>query len=190
MLTVARYDDLSTRNLLSADSEFLYCQSPGCSSGQMHDASTEGYIFRCTECGYGHCTSCKVAFHTDETCTRYQERISKEREEELRIQKKQEEASLAEVTKVSVACPGCGANIQKSHGCDHMTCEPLIHPGRTFTNKDLRQKIIMPLRILLCMSCAVCWSRRYSDQRQHGSRDDLQASHCAVAQLQTHRSSC
>jgi hypothetical protein len=138
VLTVASYDDLSTRNFLSADSEFLYCQSPGCSSGQMHDASTEGYIFRCTECGYRYCTSCKVAFHTDETCTQYQERIAKEREEELRIQKEQEEASLAEVTKVSVACPGCGANIQKSYGCDHMTCKRPIHPCRTFTNKISR----------------------------------------------------
>ena len=143
----------------------------------MHDASTEGYIFRCTGCGYRHCTSCKVAFHTDETCAQYQERIAKEREEELRIQKEQEEASLAEVTKVSVACPGCGANIQKSHGCYHMTCERPIYPGRTFTNKDLRQTIVMPLRVLLHMSGAVCWGRRNQDQGQYGSQNDLQASH-------------
>lgn len=189
MLTVASYDDLSTRNFLSADSEFLYCQSPGCSSGQMHDASTEGYIFRCTECGYRYCTSCKVAFHTDETCTQYQERIAKEREEELRIQKEQEEASLAEVTRVSVACPGCGANIQKSYGCDHMTCKRTIHPGRTFTNKISRQTTIMPLRVLLRMSGAVCWSRRNLAKGQYGSQDDLRVSHCAAAELQTHRSS-
>lgn len=169
MLIVARYDDLSTRNFLSTDSEFLYCQSPGCSSGQMHDASTEGYIFRCTECGYRYCTGCKVAFHTDETCAQYQERIAKEREEELRIQKEQDEASLAEVTKVSVACPGCGANIQKSYGCDHMRCKTALLLTQGHTDKTCRSTIIMRLRILLRMSCAVCWSRRNLDKGQYGS---------------------
>jgi E3 ubiquitin-protein ligase RNF14 len=69
-----------------------------------------------------------VAFHENETCVQYTERIERERverearEKEERIKREQEEASAAEVGRSSVECPGCGANISKTAGCDHMTC--------------------------------------------------------------------
>ncbi|KAH6625336.1 hypothetical protein C7974DRAFT_434463 [Boeremia exigua] len=121
----ARFDELSIRNILSNDPDFRYCQAEGCSSGQVHDTGTEGYIFRCAECNHRMCTICEVPFHTDETCTQYKERLETEvaeREEELRVKREHEAASSAEVNKISKECPGCGANIQKTSGCDHMTC--------------------------------------------------------------------
>jgi hypothetical protein len=108
------------------DPDFRSCYAENCNSGQIHDTGVEGNIFRCNACGFRVCTVHNVAFHTDETCDQYDERIAREereRQEETRIKQEQEEASLAEVSRSSVECPGCGANIQKTEGCDHMTCK-------------------------------------------------------------------
>jgi hypothetical protein len=78
-----------------------------------------------------------VPFHENEACTQYNERIAQEiaqaeedeerernqQEEEARIRRQHEAASAAEVAKSSVECPGCGVQIQKTKGCDHMTCK-------------------------------------------------------------------
>lgn len=134
----------------------------------MHDASADGNIFRCTECGHKHCTVCKVTFHTAETCTQYQERIKEEaeREERMKLAKKDEEASLAKVKSLSVKCPGCGANIQKIDGCDHMTCKTahVLTKGRA--DKTCRPTTIMSLRVLLRVPGAVQWANGYLDRRQ------------------------
>jgi hypothetical protein len=134
-----RFDELSMRSLLSADKNFLYCHAEGCSSGQIHDTGVEGPIFRCAACGYRMCTAHDpiVPFHENEACTQYNERIAQEiaqaeedeerernqQEEEARIRRQHEAASAAEVAKSSVECPGCGVQIQKTKGCDHMTCK-------------------------------------------------------------------
>jgi hypothetical protein len=70
-----------------------------------------------------------VPFHEDETCAQFEERIARERaarEEEERKRREDEAASVAEVANSSVECPGCGAHITKTAGCDHMTCKFFI----------------------------------------------------------------
>ncbi|CAN9302397.1 unnamed protein product [Alternaria alternata] len=80
-----------------------------------------------------------IPFHENEVCTQYNERMKREeaemkarekeeervrtqQEEDMRVRRRQEEASAAKVAKSSVKCPGCGLQIQKISGCDHMTC--------------------------------------------------------------------
>lgn len=127
------------RGLLSADQNFLYCHAEGCSSGQIHDSGMESPIFHCVTCGYRMCTAHDpiITFHKNETCTQYNECIAREttqagedeerhksqQVEEARVRREQEAASAAEVAKSSVECPGCGVKIQKTEGCDHMTCK-------------------------------------------------------------------
>jgi hypothetical protein len=137
-----RFDELSMRSLLSADKTFLYCHAEGCSSGQIHDTGVEGPIFRCAACGYRMRTAHDpiIPFHENEVCTQYNDRMKREeaeikarekedervrtrQEEDMRVRRRQEEASAAEVAKSSVECPGCGVQIQKTKGCDHMTCK-------------------------------------------------------------------
>ncbi|KAF2845629.1 hypothetical protein T440DRAFT_262325 [Plenodomus tracheiphilus IPT5] len=125
----ARFDELSIRSYLSAETAFLYCLAPTCESGQIHDTGTDGPIYRCNACNFRMCTAHTrpIAFHENETCTQYDERIERERielearETETRVRREQEEASAAENSKTAVECPGCGSMITKSEGCDHMT---------------------------------------------------------------------
>jgi hypothetical protein len=119
------------RSFLSSHTHFLYCLAPQCSSGQIHEDDPEGNIFRCAACGFRMCTAHTpmIPFHETETCAQHNERVAEEQaereaiEEAARIRREQDDASIAEVARSSVECPGCGANIQKSSGCDHMTCK-------------------------------------------------------------------
>ncbi|KAF2636008.1 hypothetical protein P280DRAFT_510790, partial [Massarina eburnea CBS 473.64] len=122
---VRKFDELSIRNILSNDASFRYCIADGCTFGQIHDSDNDGNIFRCGACGFRACVTHDVPFHTDETCRQYDERMQREeseRTEEIGLRREQEAASLEVVGKTAVQCPGCGMNIQKTGGCDHMTC--------------------------------------------------------------------
>jgi E3 ubiquitin-protein ligase RNF14 len=74
-----------------------------------------------------------IPFHENEACTQYNERVAREiaqaEEEEARIRREHEAASAAEVAKSSVECPGCGVQIQKIMGCNHMTCKYIANPS-------------------------------------------------------------
>lgn len=39
------------------------------------------------------------------------------------IKKEEEKASKTLIKKISKSCPGCKRHIEKSYGCDHMTCK-------------------------------------------------------------------
>ena len=114
------------RSLLSTETNFLSCPAEGCNSGQIYATGVEGPIFRCAACGFRMCTAHDPAipFHEDEVCRQYKERIKREaREQDEKRKREQEEASVAEVGCSPVECPCCGVNIQKTAGCDHMTCK-------------------------------------------------------------------
>lgn len=127
-----RFDELSMRILLSSNNDFLYCLAKGCSSGQIHDTGVEGPIFRCAGCGFRMCIAHTpvIPFHENETCAMYTQRVERERQEkeareeqDARRKREEEEASAAEVKKNAVECPGCGVQIHKMSGCDHITCK-------------------------------------------------------------------
>lgn len=115
-----RYDRLMLQETLCDDSAFRYCIARDCPYGQIHDQDA-GNIFICGSCGHRHCTTHHITFHDGESCEQYDERM---RLANL-SQAEQEEASKKELEKNSKQCPGsnCGYWIQKTSGCDHMTCK-------------------------------------------------------------------
>lgn len=111
-MTWERYQYLSERATQANNSDYRYCFSTTCNSGQTHDG---GLIFSCQSCGHQHCTACNVNWHEGETCEQ-----SKARRQEQR----QEEAASAEFIQSSTkACPQCHVKIERVDGCDHMTCK-------------------------------------------------------------------
>ncbi|EMC92730.1 hypothetical protein BAUCODRAFT_59502, partial [Baudoinia panamericana UAMH 10762] len=119
--TFQAYDRISTLNALSALDDFAWCLGPKCDSGQLNPENN--HFMDCASCGYKQCLKHKVPWHTGETCDQYDYRTSGQqaRDEEART-----EAMLDSVSK---RCPGvnCGWRIQKTDGCDHMTCRKCKH---------------------------------------------------------------
>ncbi|EME41140.1 hypothetical protein DOTSEDRAFT_55051 [Dothistroma septosporum NZE10] len=118
--TSTKYEQLLLRNTLSSLPEFAWCLSPTCESGQLN--TQNGNYMECDTslggCGYKQCLLHKVPWHAGETCPQYEHRVSGRKAAE------EEAATNAMLDEVSKICPGknCGWRIQKSTGCDHMTC--------------------------------------------------------------------
>lgn len=65
-----------------------------------------------------YCLACEVPFHEEQTCDNYQAEVKR-----AKRRNKDEKKSLEAVKKLSRPCPGpgCGINIDKYTGCDHVT---------------------------------------------------------------------
>lgn len=68
-------------------------------------------------------------WHEDMTCEQYDYEKSGQKEHDRKVQ---EQASLRAISELTKKCPGknCGWNIQKTEGCDHMTCKLPHHSER------------------------------------------------------------
>ncbi|KAI7221474.1 hypothetical protein KC333_g1702 [Hortaea werneckii] len=119
--TFKAYDTLATRNALSTLAEFAWCLNPQCGSGQLNIQNQN--FMDCASCRFKQCLRHKVAWHMGETCEQYEYRSSgaKARADEAKT-----EATLKTMSKL---CPNkqCGWRIEKTGGCEHMTCRRCRH---------------------------------------------------------------
>jgi hypothetical protein len=106
------------REVCREDPDYRDCLSGSCNGGHTHH-SANGSLFECTDCHLRQCTTHNIPLHDGKTCEQYDK---DKRDEEL---PEAERATNEEVEKCSVMCPGegCGYRIQKSDGCDHITCK-------------------------------------------------------------------
>ncbi|GAB1744327.1 hypothetical protein NU219Hw_g1473t1 [Hortaea werneckii] len=119
--TFKAYDTLATRNALSTLAEFAWCLNPQCGSGQVNIQNQN--FMDCASCRFRQCLRHQVAWHMGETCEQYEYRSSgaKARADEAKT-----EATLKTMSKL---CPNknCGWRIEKTGGCEHMTCRRCRH---------------------------------------------------------------
>ncbi|KAK4617727.1 E3 ubiquitin-protein ligase RNF19B [Fulvia fulva] len=97
------YEDALLKAALSQDPDFRWCISPKCKGGQIHHG---GDIFTCNSCRHKACVHCNVAWHPEETCEAYKQR--------MQIQPGEEEASAKALEKVAKLCPRCSRKLQKN----------------------------------------------------------------------------
>ncbi|PMD40388.1 hypothetical protein L207DRAFT_633426 [Hyaloscypha variabilis F] len=71
--TFARYDTLSFRSAVGAESNFVWCQN--CDFGQLHASGELQPIIRCLNCGFRCCFRHSVQWHDRLTCDEYDEML-------------------------------------------------------------------------------------------------------------------
>ncbi|KAF1825972.1 uncharacterized protein K489DRAFT_297765, partial [Dissoconium aciculare CBS 342.82] len=120
--TFAAYETILTRNALSQLPDFAWCLAASCGAGQLNVGAVGDYM-ECHSCKYQQCLKHKCAWHKDETCQQYDYRTSGQKARD------EERATEAILDDISKKCPGekCGWRIQKTEGCDHMTCRRCQH---------------------------------------------------------------
>lgn len=156
-----RYERFATRDALSTMPGFRWCLNPECSAGQIHDGDEAGTaILTCEVCDFKRCTLCERAWHQDETCDQYTQRLA--------AQPGEIDASEAWVANNSRKCPGCQSPIQKNDGCDHMTCELWYYAIEC--DADLSRHTLSST-ILLALPSRLC---RYPSRRQYCAQGRMQ----------------
>ncbi|KAL1966255.1 hypothetical protein VTN77DRAFT_4608 [Rasamsonia byssochlamydoides] len=89
--------------------DFHYCPTPDCD--QVYRSNTDAKIRTCPKCCVATCTSCH-SNHDGMTCSEYMYRVSGEYEA---FEKLKQEKGFKD-------CPKCKTTMEKTEGCNHMTC--------------------------------------------------------------------
>ncbi|KAJ7684220.1 hypothetical protein DFH06DRAFT_1072788 [Mycena polygramma] len=114
LLTSAEEDSLLHASFLSHINEhpadFRYCPSPDCQT--VYRPSGTGTAFQCPSCLIHICPTCNVEYHDGMTCAEHQDNLTGGL------------AALAKWREMNGVkqCPNCHADIEKTGGCNHMTC--------------------------------------------------------------------
>lgn len=115
MLGNAMFDKLLesslTTHIRSHPKQFQYCSTPDCNRFYRISHEREPITFNCDHCLASICTACHQSAHDSETCA--EAKASRDGTDEFAAWKRNNDVR---------DCPTCGTPIQKSEGCNHMTC--------------------------------------------------------------------
>ncbi|KAF8603508.1 hypothetical protein BDV93DRAFT_523284 [Ceratobasidium sp. AG-I] len=122
-----RYENLLVRRNLQKVQNFVWCKNAKCSSGQIHEGGASCPTVKCIECSEESCFVHGVPWHYGLTCNQYNSKVNSSQNETVR-------ATQAYLSKNAKACPNpkCGRMIEKTSGCDHMTCAMPVGCGHEF----------------------------------------------------------
>ena len=110
MLSVSDYDAIVeaafSTHIQTHPEEFHYCPTPDCQ--QIYRSAPEGISMQCPDCLIRICTNCHSDAHDGLTCSEVHDG---------------DDLFMDWVSKNDVKqCPKCNMAIEKSEGCNHMTC--------------------------------------------------------------------
>ena len=131
-----RYDKLLLQRTLDTMRDIVYCPRPTCRCVTVRDETNMG---QCPSCLFCFCLLCKRAWHGVAACRLLPDDLKQLREtwetlgdeERQHLQAQygknlqsafQEYDSYKWIDSNAKKCPVCSANIEKTHGCNKMTC--------------------------------------------------------------------
>jgi len=117
-----RFDLLAMRRCLQQMPDFMWCAHPECGSGQETPGAgagkavpggLRGMWMRCSSCRHQTCLHHNCPLHEGQSCEEYDAAA-----------RESEEVGLLQYVNSSAVkrCPKCQHGIEKSGGCDHITC--------------------------------------------------------------------
>ncbi|KAL5638030.1 hypothetical protein ACGC1H_002335 [Rhizoctonia solani] len=108
-----RYHTLVAQRELERQPNFVWCQNTRCGRGQVHHKGDASPLVICHYCHSRSCFRHRAIWHSGLTCDDYDLVIL--HDEEI-------QASEDYIGKHTKQCPNCRRPIEKTTGCDHMTC--------------------------------------------------------------------
>eukprot|EP00659_Diplonema_papillatum_P021479 gene21479-33043_t len=109
------YETFAGRSFVEDNACMKWCPSSKCDNAiflQGHVEAPEALPVTCG-CGYCFCFNCSHENHSPATCKMLKVWMQKEREDS---------ATDTWIVANTKPCPGCGANIEKNAGCNHISC--------------------------------------------------------------------
>ena len=92
-----------------------------CDGAGDYDPKYQSFV-DCETCGGRYCVDCRIEWHAGTSC----KKIQQQKQKEQRQRSEEQKLSAMFVEKECKRCPNeeCGVPIQKTDGCDHITCKP------------------------------------------------------------------
>ena len=147
---LARLDELTVKAKMEADPSVSYCPRAGCQAPVVRLSSDEnsGHWERfreCLSCGFAFCAWCSRSWHGPTSCPvsfqselirRYlslspfspdralmEQKFGRKTLESMVRKYEEEQQTQQWLSDYTTPCPTCGIAIEKSYGCNHMTCK-------------------------------------------------------------------
>lgn len=99
----------------------IYCPYKNCSVMMVNDGEEVVTSCECPSCHRLFCAQCKVPWHADMSCRRFQK--SKKGQDEKQLDEKFSELAKREKWQ---KCPKCYMHVQRKGGCEHISCRLYI----------------------------------------------------------------
>ncbi|ORY03220.1 hypothetical protein BCR34DRAFT_545265 [Clohesyomyces aquaticus] len=119
ILSVSEYGNVLQASLAShlrsRPTEFQYCPTPDCNRFYRVSPLTKPRTFDCDGCLSSLCTSCHNVTHDGLSCEAYTALVKAEAAGEKELEQWKKDHDVRD-------CPKCSVPIEKSYGCNHMTC--------------------------------------------------------------------
>ncbi|KAI8813644.1 hypothetical protein BJ742DRAFT_789028 [Cladochytrium replicatum] len=137
-----RYLKMSVTKALEGRQDVVYCPRANCQAASIKDPTEEKLVV-CRICKYAFCSMCLRTWHgnmnyckisnflevaeqymqaTDFEKTALEQKYGRKVLERIIQQVEDEKESLRWMRDNAQECPTCGSSVEKSEGCNHMTC--------------------------------------------------------------------
>lgn len=111
--SIEEIDSAGVRALFANNPEFLECSNSDCSYWYLHTGGRDTPIMECPACGARTCFNHRMPWHENQSCAMY----DRPQDDKILVQR----------------CPTCEIPIEKSGGCNHMSCSSTKGCGSSFT---------------------------------------------------------
>ncbi|SPO25609.1 related to ring finger protein 14 [Ustilago trichophora] len=147
---LTRLDELTVKAKMEADPSVSYCPRSGCQAAvvRLPNDENSGHWERfreCLSCGFAFCAWCSRSWHGPTSCPvsfqfelikRYlslpasspdralmEQKFGRKTLETMVRKHEEEQQTQQWLSDYTTPCPSCGIAIEKSYGCNHMTCK-------------------------------------------------------------------
>lgn len=183
-----RYDELLLKRYLNSEKDITTCARRSCEKPVIADVTST--IATCAECNFSFCTECRRASHGINPCIlnsvaereTVDQYLSGDKAVRAMLEKKYSKKYLMAlvanyesekwIAKNSRKCPQCGTDIEKSEGCNKMTCWKCHGKFCYLCGKDLN-RLTNPYDHF-SVSGSLCYMRLFEGAEDNDRDDDDQ----------------
>ncbi|KAH8834497.1 hypothetical protein DL96DRAFT_1580767 [Flagelloscypha sp. PMI_526] len=108
-----RYNSVAIRQRLAEDPNFVWCLNVKCDHGQTHPLAHTSPIVQCSWCFKKSCFTHQLPWHEGLTCAQF---------DAVRTDAADQEEAKRLIDSTTQTCTKCKQKIERSAGCDYMTC--------------------------------------------------------------------
>jgi len=124
---IQKFNEKSFISAVNQMKDAVQCPVPDCKGIAIRSDMDDREEVICANCNFCYCSLCRKMYHYRTTCEEAtswgtEQTTRRKGHSTMKRLKEEEQDSINAVKSISTPCPKCLAPVQKTEGCDHMTC--------------------------------------------------------------------